>query len=320
MTIIEVLASALLIFLGLGAIFAMNTQSLEILRSTRLLANGSQVLQERMETMRTRPWPEVANATALATLWRTPAPSERELGGASLTETVIVSVPDTPGGRNVDNTVFKIQRRNGTVTVQRPADLTAQPLLLVDLTIAWQERQQTKQRQLRTIIGRSGLTRSGIFGSAFGRPSPAISRRGRPMKRSRPRHAFTLAEMLIAMVGTSIVIGALLFSSLELQRSLHASETYASSQSDQRRLLDCIARDMRRSIGVATSTAVNGSGGVRLAGSSATIEGRTSLVLTLPGYYQSNTPAAAGYQPLEVVPANNYVDYGTGTEHARECR
>lgn len=123
--------------------------------------------------------------------------------------------------------------------------------------------------------------------------------------------------MLIAMAGSTIVIGALLFSSIELQKSLHASESYASNQSDQRRLLDYLSRDMRRSIGVATAATVNGSGGVRLAGASATIEGSTSLVLTVPGYYQSNTPADAQYdQALPVVAANNYVDYGSGTQHA----
>jgi Tfp pilus assembly protein PilV len=170
-TIIEVLTSALLIFIGLGAIFAMNTQSMQILRSTRLLANGSQILQERMESLRSHPWPEVANAPALAQLLQTPAPSERELGNFDLTETVIISIPDTPGAPKKDNSTFKLQRRDDTVRVIQSADLTAQPLLLVDMTIAWQEKGQTKQRQLRTIIGRAGLTRSGIFGSAFGRPA-----------------------------------------------------------------------------------------------------------------------------------------------------
>lgn len=170
-TIVEVLASALLIFLGLGGIFAMNTQSLEILRSTRLLANGSQILQERIETMRNHPWPEVANSQALARLWQSPAPSETELGDASVTETIIVSIPPTPGNPKPNNSSFTLRRNHGTVNVVQPADLTAQPLLLVDMTVSWQERQETKQRELRTIIGRSGLTRSGIFGSAFGRPA-----------------------------------------------------------------------------------------------------------------------------------------------------
>ncbi|HSI11860.1 MAG TPA: hypothetical protein VK961_07440 [Chthoniobacter sp.] len=169
-TIIEVLASALLIFLGLGAIFAMNTQSLQILRSTRMLANGSQVLQERMESMRDHAWPEVANGQALAKIWQTPAPSEAELRDDNLTELVTVSIPDTPDAPKTDDHFFKLQRRNGKVSVLQSGDLTGQPLLLVDMTISWQEKHETKQRHLRTIIGRTGLTRSGIFGSAFGRP------------------------------------------------------------------------------------------------------------------------------------------------------
>ncbi|MEP6668688.1 MAG: hypothetical protein ABJF10_06020 [Chthoniobacter sp.] len=137
------------------------------------------------------------------------------------------------------------------------------------------------------------------------------------MKRNLAPRAFTLAELMIGMATSSIIVGALLFSSVGLQKSLHASESYASNQSDQRRLLDCLSRDMRRSIGVATATTVNGSGGVRLAGAAVTIEEGTSLVITLPAYYQSNTPADAKYdQSLAVVAADNYVDYGTGTEHA----
>jgi len=174
-TLVEVLASALLIFLGLGAIFAMNTQSLQILRSTRLLANGSEVLQERMETMRSHPWPEVANAAALAQLFQAPAPSQSELLDANLTETVRVSIPDMPGVAKTDNSAFQLRRRNNKVDIVRSADLTAQPLLLVEMTISWQEKGETKQRQLKTIIGRTGLTRSGIFGSAFGRPENVTS-------------------------------------------------------------------------------------------------------------------------------------------------
>jgi Tfp pilus assembly protein PilV len=171
-TIVEVLASALLIFMGLGAIFAMNTESLRILYSTRMLANGSQILQERMEAMRNHPWPEVANAQALAKLFQTPTSSQRDLGRTtSVTELVTVSIPSTPGAPTADHSSFQIRRRNGTVTILQSADLTAQPLLLVDMSVIWQEHDGTKQRELRAIIGRTGLTRSGIFGSAFGRPA-----------------------------------------------------------------------------------------------------------------------------------------------------
>jgi hypothetical protein len=104
---------------------------------------------------------------------------------------------------------------------------------------------------------------------------------------------------------------------MQLQRSLHSSEIYAIKQAEQRRLLDSLGRDLRRSIGVATTTTIGGSGGIPLTGAAATIENGTSLVLTVPGYYQSNTPGDAAYdQPLPVVEANNYVDYGSGNQHA----
>jgi hypothetical protein len=170
-TIIEVLASALLIFMGLGAIFAMNTESLRILYSTRMLANGSQILQERMEAMRNHPWPEVASAQALAKLFKTPTSSQSDLGNTtSITEVVTVSIPSTPGVPTPDNSSFQIRRHNGNVNIVQSADLTAQPLLLVDISVVWEEHDGTKQRELRAIIGRNGLTRSGVFGSAFGRP------------------------------------------------------------------------------------------------------------------------------------------------------
>jgi hypothetical protein len=141
------------------------------------------------------------------------------------------------------------------------------------------------------------------------------------MMRSRALRAFTLAELLIGMVGSSIVIGALLFSSVQLQKSLHASESYAASQADQRRLLDSLSRDVRRAIGIASTTTMGGAGGAPLAGESVKIENSTSLVLTQPGYYQSDAPEDRNYdQVLPVVAADNFVDYGTKEGHAPGVR
>jgi hypothetical protein len=137
------------------------------------------------------------------------------------------------------------------------------------------------------------------------------------MRRPFFQRAFTLGEMLISMAGSIVIVGALLLSTMQLQRSLHSSEMYAINQASQRRLLDTLSRDLRRSVGVATTTTVGGSGGTPLSSAAATIENSLSLVLTLPGYYQNNTPGNTQYdQPLAVVEADNYVDYGTGSDHA----
>jgi len=130
-------------------------------------------------------------------------------------------------------------------------------------------------------------------------------------------HAFTLAEMMIALTGSIIILGALLLSSTQLQRALYASERYAGQQASQRRLIDYLSRDLRRAVGIATTTNVNGLGGVRLAGSSVMIENGLSLAITLPGYYQSESPSDETYdEALPVVVAGNAVDYGTSAGHA----
>jgi len=138
--------------------------------------------------------------------------------------------------------------------------------------------------------------------------------------RRAPR-AFTLVEMIISMVGSSIIIGALLYSSMQLQKSLHAGESYAGLQADQHRLLDYVTRDLRRAIGIGTTQTIGGSGGSPLTGNSIMVENGTTLVVTQPGYYQSNTPTDPTYQAqLGVVAADNYVDYGTSAGHAPGVR
>jgi len=175
-TIVEVLLSAVLIFIGLGSIFEMNTHSIELLRATHLTAASTQMLQERVETIRSKAWPEMSNSTALAILMQTPAQSESEMSAPALTETITMSAPQTANGQVTPNAQsFQVQRQQGQVRILQVADLGAAPLLLVDVLLTWGPSSHVQQRDLRVIICRTGLTRSGIFGSAFGRPVPDSS-------------------------------------------------------------------------------------------------------------------------------------------------
>jgi len=134
--------------------------------------------------------------------------------------------------------------------------------------------------------------------------------------------AFTMIEMMISMCGSTIIVGALLFSSMQLQKSLHAGDAYAGLQSDQHRLLDYVTRDLRRAIGIGSTQTVGGNGGSPLpGGANLLVENGNTLVVTQPGYYQSNDPNDPNYQAeLGVVTADNYVDYGTGSNHAPSVR
>lgn len=172
-TIVEVLISAVLIFIGLGSIFAMNTQSIQLLRATHLTAASTQIVQERVETLRSKPWPEVSNARALALLMQSPAQSESELNAPNLTETITMSVPQSVNGDlAVGTQTFQVQRQDGAARILQDGDFGTSPLMLADIWLQWGQAPRVQQRKLRVIICRTGLTRSGIFGSVFGRPSP----------------------------------------------------------------------------------------------------------------------------------------------------
>ena len=167
---VEVMVAVVLVALALGNIFAITTQSLQALRTTRQVAGASRVLQQRIELIRSKPWPEIANATALAALMQVPTDSERELADADLVETIAVSVPPVPGVWPPTATgSFSVERRSGSGSVLTDADLGDEPVLIVEITAGWRNVRGPQQRQLRTLICRSGLTRSGVFGSAFGK-------------------------------------------------------------------------------------------------------------------------------------------------------
>ncbi len=172
---VEVLVAALLIFMSLGGIFAMNARSLHILRTTRQVTASSLIAQQRLETIRSKAWPEFSNATALAQLMQTPTESEKELADASPTETITVNVAGALGTEEAGPTSIRVQRQRGVVRVLATGDLGTQSMLLVSASVQWQGLQGPQERTRRTVIYRSGLTRSGIFGSALGRPSVAAA-------------------------------------------------------------------------------------------------------------------------------------------------
>ena len=130
------------------------------------------------------------------------------------------------------------------------------------------------------------------------------------MKKAPRESGLTLAEVLIAMVGSVLVMGALMASSLGLQQSFHASETYATSQGDERRLVDYVARDLRRAIGIATGAP--GGATSKVTSGAVDLGENTALIITLPAYYKSNATTDTTYdQALPVIAAGDRVAYGT---------
>jgi Tfp pilus assembly protein PilE len=175
-TIVEVLVSALLILTGLASIMAMNAKSIHTLRSTQQALASSLMLQQRVETIRRKVWPEISNATALAALMQAPTESEKELSALGLTESVKVTVPEVSAEGFVEGPrSFSVRRQRGVARVEVAGDFGQEPTLLFTSMITWQDAHGPHQRQLRTVICRAGLTRSGIFGSELGCRGAGVS-------------------------------------------------------------------------------------------------------------------------------------------------
>jgi len=66
-------------------------------------------------------------------------------------------------------------------------------------------------------------------------------------------HAFTLTEMMVAIAIASSILGVTLTSSIALQRSFNATDNYFATHMQQIRIVDFLARDVRRGLSVISS-------------------------------------------------------------------
>lgn len=66
-------------------------------------------------------------------------------------------------------------------------------------------------------------------------------------------HAFSLVEMMVAMAAGSIIFAATLTSSIALQRSFAAVDNYSATHTQQIRIVDYLARDVKRGLSVTSS-------------------------------------------------------------------
>jgi Tfp pilus assembly protein PilW len=89
------------------------------------------------------------------------------------------------------------------------------------------------------------------------------------------RSGTAMPELLISTAITSVIIAGMMTATLALQKSASASYHHARSQLQQARLIDYIARDLRRALTVKVDT----------------FQGAERLSLTIPDYYDSTGAA-----------------------------
>lgn len=175
-SLIEVLVSTLIMSVAMGNIVMMSMRASAALRASREAAATSQLLQQRIEMIRDRPWPEVSGSQALAALMKTPTDSESELSDSQLTETMRVTVPAASDAGLVESDRFlSVRRKGGVVVIEQDGDFAAEPTLLFEGSVSWRDQAGMHRRAVRTVVCRFGLTRYGVLGSVLGRPGSRVS-------------------------------------------------------------------------------------------------------------------------------------------------
>lgn len=106
--------------------------------------------------------------------------------------------------------------------------------------------------------------------------------------------AFTLVEMMVSASIGSIIMGALILAATSFQNVFNATDDYYKATSDQMRVLDYIALDMRRAVSGSVSNTTQ------------------TLTLTLPDYIDySQNPPTPRTATVKVSGSVATVTYGT---------
>lgn len=178
-SLVEVLVAAVIMSIAMGNVVTISMRAADALRTSREAAASSQVLQQRIEAIRDRPWPEVSCSEGLAEILKTPTDSESELSDPQVMETMRVTVPMASSSGLVEGKSFlSVYRKGGVVVIEQSGDFVAEPTLLFEGSLVWRDRNGVHRRVLRTVVCRFGLTRGGILGSMLGRPASRVSKSG----------------------------------------------------------------------------------------------------------------------------------------------
>ena len=142
--------------LFLGSLFLMNSSTMDTIQMARESACASQVLQQRIESMRIANWHQVTDASwLLANLLNTDAPGASQLTSMSETLTIVPY-----GSSTVGNT--QLTRTNGNVSiVTNNTALLAESAIKVIWTVNYtaSPNNRTISRQTVAILAKGGVAK-----------------------------------------------------------------------------------------------------------------------------------------------------------------
>ena len=155
-TLVETIIATAMTALFLGSLFIMNVSSMDTIRMARETACASQVLQQRVESLRIANWHQVTDANWLKiNLLNTDAPGTSELSNVSEDLTVAPY-----GSTTVGNT--KLTRSGGSarIVTNNTALLAENAVKIIwSITYNGAPNNRSNSRQTVTILAKGGVAK-----------------------------------------------------------------------------------------------------------------------------------------------------------------
>ena len=154
-TLIESTVATAIAAIFLGSLFTINTSSMQTVKIAREAASASQVLQQRVESMRIANWHQITDSSWLRdNLMNTDAPGTNALKSESEQLTIVPYDSSTTGN-------IQLNRSNGTTTVINSTPLLAENAIKVIWTVTYKgtPRDRSMSRQVTTILAKGGVAK-----------------------------------------------------------------------------------------------------------------------------------------------------------------
>ncbi|MEY2484489.1 MAG: hypothetical protein QOG67_3567 [Verrucomicrobiota bacterium] len=155
-TLVEAMIAAAISALFLGSLFAINVSSMQTIKMARESAAASQVLQQRVESMRIANWHQITDADWIkANLLNSDAPGTVSLRSVSENLTVM------PYGSGNTGTT-QLNRQNGAATIsQRNDALLTENAIQIIWTVNYvgAPNEHPTTRQTVAILGKGGVAK-----------------------------------------------------------------------------------------------------------------------------------------------------------------
>lgn len=154
-TLIECTIASAVSALFLGSLFTVNTSSMQTVKMAREAASASQILQQRIESLRIANWHQITDATWLNNnILNADAPGAGALKASSEQLTIVPYGSSTTGN-------IQITRANGTATIINSTALMTENAIKVIWTVNYSgtPRDRAMSRQVVAILAKGGVAK-----------------------------------------------------------------------------------------------------------------------------------------------------------------